>query len=479
MTFHASRFNIEGGLLGLGADVLLEVVHEMTSIRDLQTFIGLCQTTFHLSTHPRFGWAVATAITDTTGTKAIILRELKSVRYLLSSINKPGMGNTIRTAVFDITQDRETQLAASQTILSLTILQKNLTLRPQKSFIASCLVYIDGLNRLHKKNISFNEDFDEHHQERTTQWIKSIALPPITERFVSIKSQGSIAFALSLSGEIWVRGMDIDGTYTESEEWIVPPFFSTADGRLDSSRGRSAVRYFTLDTLNSFVFLHNGAVFAVGNLKMFKQYESSIPNFGFIELTSPTLVPIAEPSLTGALNTDAGEFGIFGVHKPVHYFRRMSCFLTSDGVVFARVSSDPEKEGYIFSPIDNALFFNGEGIHDMCYHDCHAYVTTGGRIVVVKGRRRVTTMADDLAHPLFVHPLPYSVTRLKRVLFVDEESVTIMKDDGTVQYLCKGTPIAKDVSDELRVMTFSDVYPFGMVTKKFSQSGTHYFFLLE
>ncbi|KAA6387298.1 MAG: hypothetical protein EZS28_017174 [Streblomastix strix] len=47
-------YNIIGGLIGLGPDILLELLFSMDNLPDIQKFIGVNKKTFHLKDHPGF-----------------------------------------------------------------------------------------------------------------------------------------------------------------------------------------------------------------------------------------------------------------------------------------------------------------------------------------------------------------------------------------------------------------------------------------
>lgn len=82
MNGNPSLFNIPGGLLGIGEDLMLELIHEMRSLRDVENvfpffipcrqthgffrfsfshkFLVLNRITYDLIKHERFSWAVDT-----------------------------------------------------------------------------------------------------------------------------------------------------------------------------------------------------------------------------------------------------------------------------------------------------------------------------------------------------------------------------------------------------------------------------------
>ncbi|KAA6377513.1 MAG: hypothetical protein EZS28_026958, partial [Streblomastix strix] len=48
------EYNVAGGMKGLGQDILLEVLTEMTDVPNAQQFIGVCKMTCNLKEHDRF-----------------------------------------------------------------------------------------------------------------------------------------------------------------------------------------------------------------------------------------------------------------------------------------------------------------------------------------------------------------------------------------------------------------------------------------
>ncbi|KAA6383531.1 MAG: hypothetical protein EZS28_020943 [Streblomastix strix] len=51
---HASEYNVIGSLLGLGPDILLELISEMKLPKEVQLFLVVCKKFFKLKDHPRF-----------------------------------------------------------------------------------------------------------------------------------------------------------------------------------------------------------------------------------------------------------------------------------------------------------------------------------------------------------------------------------------------------------------------------------------
>ncbi|KAA6394363.1 MAG: hypothetical protein EZS28_010109 [Streblomastix strix] len=50
----ASQYNVDSGLLGLGELILMQIINEIQSIKDVVQVIGVCKKTFILKDHERF-----------------------------------------------------------------------------------------------------------------------------------------------------------------------------------------------------------------------------------------------------------------------------------------------------------------------------------------------------------------------------------------------------------------------------------------
>ncbi|KAA6400333.1 MAG: hypothetical protein EZS28_004135 [Streblomastix strix] len=50
----ANEYNVDGSLLGLGSDILLDIMSEMELPQDVRQFLALCQKIYKLKDHPRF-----------------------------------------------------------------------------------------------------------------------------------------------------------------------------------------------------------------------------------------------------------------------------------------------------------------------------------------------------------------------------------------------------------------------------------------
>ena len=57
-----THYSVKGSIIGLGTDILLEILHANQDWQDAKTFVGLNKTTFSLMTNRAFDWASSTAV---------------------------------------------------------------------------------------------------------------------------------------------------------------------------------------------------------------------------------------------------------------------------------------------------------------------------------------------------------------------------------------------------------------------------------
>ncbi|KAK2948160.1 hypothetical protein BLNAU_16869 [Blattamonas nauphoetae] len=451
----ASDFNIKDGLLGLGQDVLLEVIHQMHSLRDLQNFVGLCKQTYKLTEHPRFLWSTETAGSDITGTRAFILNGAPHVNTVTDPVAYVMHKEDVIGSIFDITEQEECPDIESQRILSMGIIHKSLLIDSSISYFAYAILYIDGKNKLHKLPLSMPT---KGHQDKTIKltqdWCDSIKLPPETEKYVRVKTQGSFTIVKTDKGKLYFRGMNSSGTWQESEEFITFAPFNDENGVVQSSLGPSRIRSFYFEDVRQYYILENGAVFLTGYRLDFLSRPEAGPmqGDGLIEITDSTkFKPKYLDCIRGNIPQQEGPYGVFGTFKPVRYYRRMRNFLMEDGTVFLRTfQSVDQKASFLFSPMDKDKFFTGEKIVTMCHFSREVYVTESGR----------------------------------KVILPTDSSILYYKDDGRFfrQYNEKvgveDKPLM-EVTEMLTKRSEDKRFPGGMLAKHYCHCGLQYFFLFE
>ncbi|KAK2940648.1 hypothetical protein BLNAU_24447 [Blattamonas nauphoetae] len=418
----ASDFNIKDGLLGLGQDVLLEVIHQMHSLRDLQNFVGLCKQTYKLTEHPRFLWSTETAGSDITGTRAFILNGAPHVNTVTDPVAYVMHKEDVIGSIFDITEQEECPDIESQRILSMGIIHKSLLIDSSISYFAYAILYIDGKNKLH-----------------------NIKLPPETEKYVRVKTQGSFTIVKTDKGKLYFRGMNSSGTWQESEEFITFAPFNDENGVVQSSLGPSRIRSFYFEDVRQYYILENGAVFLTE--------AGPMQGDGLIEITDSTkFKPKYLDCIRGNIPQQEGPYGVFGTFKPVRYYHRMRNFLMEDGTVFLRTFQSVDQKSFCSSssPMDKDKFFTGEKIVTMCHFSREVYVTESGR----------------------------------KVILPTDSSILYYKDDGRFfrQYNEKvgveDKPLM-EVTEMLTKRSEDKRFPGGMLAKHYCHCGLQYFFLFE
>ena len=422
-----------------------------------------------------------TALSDRTGTKALVLRRLPHVAIVTDPNLTEEKKAKLEYYIFDVTKE---PAPLNKRIVSMTVHYKNLRIDNNSSFFAHCLIYVDGDNILRKKLVDF-DDLDDIRSKRdiATEWFNKLKMPPETERFVCVRTGGNFTMALSTKGDIWSRGWTDSGTFTDDEAFTVLPHFKAVDGKLNSSLGPSPVKEITFDAIHVIIILENGAVFAFGAIQEFNAYDPSLPQDGFIELTdSHHFQPRFVESLCGSLSASEGPYGIFGTHKPVKYFRRMCAFLTEDGIPLVRIVNEVDRRNHFYyTPIDPGLFFKGERIVNMNHHMDEMYVTERGMCYIVNGQRGTADIEADLKTPKHCLPLPFPVSELRATLLTKHTHVTLLKNDGKlISMPLEGIERAsKDVTPFASELTADERNPGGMIIKWYGHCALSYYFLFE
>lgn len=477
----ASDFNVANGLMGIGQDMMLEIIHEMTSLRDVQQFLGISKATKSLISHDRFGWSTETAAADRTGTKALICRRLPMVAIVVDPKLTDEKKSKLERYIFDITKEPEIEYKEAQRIKSFCCQYKNLRIDSNSSFFAWCAIYIDGLGILHKKLINFG-DYDDIKEKlpNATKWADSIELPPPTERFVRVKTGGNFTIAQHVNGDLWTRGWTDNGTWTEEEKFSLLPKFKTQDGMMNSHLGLSKIKDFHFEGVRAVILLENGCVFLFGSTSEFQPYDPAIPADGFIEITDPKYKPMFVDALCGSVDKSPGPYGIFGVHKPVKYFKRMNAFLTENGPVLIRIVNEVDRKNqFYYTALDSKKFFGGEDIVQMNHHVDEMYVTKSGKCYITSGLRAVTEMEADLLNPRATRQLDFSVSRLKALILCKHTHVTLFRDDGKLITLDLEKEGTKDETAYATELSTDEANPNGMVLKWYGHCGLQYYFLYE
>lgn len=456
----------------------------MTSIRDVQSYLGINAITFSLMQDHRFPSSIRTAVTDKTGTKVIILRRLPHVHYLTELEQSPEDAQRVEAVMYDVKTDAHVMTLNSKRVHSLTIQYKNLRIDPNSSFFAHAGIFVDGDKVMQKFLVPF-DDLAEipEKQPAADKWINSIKLPPPTTKFVKVRSSGNFTMALSTAGELWTRGWTDDGLFTESEEFTVLPRFKTEDGKYQTSLGRSKVVDFVFDAIHVIILFENGAVQVFGCIAEFAGYADDVPSDGFYEITNSEKVkPAFFDKVAGGMDSSPGKYGIFGNHRVVKYFRHMYAFLTDEGVPIIRyVKEVDNKNTYWYTPLDIHKYFAGEKIVNMNHHVRDMYMTASGKIYVFYPDRLTEELVVALQTPLYTRNLGFDVNRLKYSLLSRHDSLTIFRDDGKFFTLDMQDPNAEplDVTERITSYTKDPQTGKDMIIKWYSQPNLSACFLCE
>ncbi|KAA6358252.1 MAG: hypothetical protein EZS28_046221, partial [Streblomastix strix] len=242
------EYNVVQGLIGLGPDIMLELLTDMTSVRDVQNFLAVDKSTLVLKDHERFSKATETALADRTGTRVVFIKRLPQLATVLNPHPTEEEKEDVRTLMFDImTRKDENTSQEAQRIKKTTLSFKNLRIDNNTSFYAWALIYINGIGQLKKELCIFPEIDTEKKQQLSREWFKTIQLPPPELRFEDVKSAGAYSIAKTVEGQLWSRGMKDDGSWDDGEQWTLNSHFNAKDGLIPSSLGPSKIRTFCFE----------------------------------------------------------------------------------------------------------------------------------------------------------------------------------------------------------------------------------------
>lgn len=489
MSKPVTDFNIADGLMGIGKDLMIDLITQMTSFRDVQNFLGICKKTKDLINHERFPNAIKTAAKDETGTKALILRRLPRVNTVVDENITEEDKDNLETVLFDVTKKEDIINADAKRIRSLAVQYKSIRIDSNSSFFGHAMIYVDGLGQLRKELVDF-DDLDDIPEKRplVQKWMDSIELPPTNIKFVRVRSSGNFTMALAEDGSLWTRGWNEDGTWTESERFSLLNRFKSENGALTTEAGPAHVIDFSFEVIHVNIIFDNGAVWSFGSIQEFANYKTQdydIKSEGFVELTSKKLKPVFEKTITDEVAPATPQYGIFGDHKVVKYFRKIYAFLTEDGIPIIRyvVNNNTENKFY-YTPID-LKYFGGEKIVQMNHYIDDVYITETGKCYFVKRDRY-----DDLLKEIFTTPrvkleLGFEIGALKRAFLCRHESVALLHIDGTLYKKDITHPEKKPEETLTNVSAFAEELSQdeknqnGMIIKYYTQASLSCYFLFE
>jgi hypothetical protein len=67
-----SEFNIKGGLMGIGPDMMMDILHEMRSLGDVLSFLTISKATRELIRHAHFRWAITPLLKELSKAKKML-----------------------------------------------------------------------------------------------------------------------------------------------------------------------------------------------------------------------------------------------------------------------------------------------------------------------------------------------------------------------------------------------------------------------
>ncbi|KAA6400494.1 MAG: hypothetical protein EZS28_003978 [Streblomastix strix] len=371
--------------------------------------------------------------TTKTGTKVIWLRKVRQLKTILLPQPPIQLLKEVILAPIDIFRlNEDNPQPESQIFKSVALIQKQIrNIDGSSSFFGNAVVYINGIGQLKKQILSFQDADANVRANNQYEWFLKIILPPDDVQFSSVKSAGMYTLALSVTGQLWSRGIKPNGTIEESDRFAVNPHFQAKDGLIPSSIGASNIISYAWEGHRAIIILQNGAVFAYGQLQELQSYDNKIPVEGIIELTdSKRFSPKFSDKLRGQISNDVGQFGIFGTHKVIKYIRKMNAFLTEGGLVISRYYiNTPGKVQLLYTPLD-PQWFGGETVVKMYHIAKEAYVLQSGRFIVTEGNKEEEALGNDIKQPYATGNLPFSLNELQSIIMISEPYITFLRKNG-------------------------------------------------
>ena len=79
-----AEYNIAGSLEGLGKELFLSIVHDMTAPADISTFLQLTKRISEVTKQPLFSWAESPAAANSYSIQAVPIEKVDFVCYYCS-----------------------------------------------------------------------------------------------------------------------------------------------------------------------------------------------------------------------------------------------------------------------------------------------------------------------------------------------------------------------------------------------------------
>lgn len=292
--------------------------------------------------------------------------------------------------------------------------------------------------------------------------------------------------ALSTKGELWTRGWTEEGLWTDSEDFTVLNRFKTDNGLYKTSLGFSRVKSFCFEAIHAIIIFENGAVWTFGSIMEFAGYARDVPSDGFWEITDKSQNPPRFfKELCGDVDDSEGDYGIFGKHKVVRYFKKVQAFLTDDGIPIIRYIREIEhKNTYWYTPVDLKKFFGGERIIDMNHHIRDMFMTETGKMYIFYPDRLTDEVVSALSQPLYIVKLPIPLNNFKCSFLCRQEDIVVLTNDGKILNISftkkvGDAPEVVDVTKYVVDKTVDEKNTSGLIIKAYGQSNLSCYFLAE
>ncbi|KAK2964735.1 hypothetical protein BLNAU_35 [Blattamonas nauphoetae] len=362
--------------------------------------------------------------------KVLILPNIQQTARILSGDPTSHLADSVLGYTIDRTSLENTHQELF--IRTACLLHKIIFLNDTTSLFGWCCLILDTEGFLHRFPLVFSENADKPPPPQVYEWAAKMELPPKTERFVKIKSSGSVTALLSATGSLWTRGLKADGTHDTSDNFVLLPAFTAEEGQIGSSLGPSYITHFYCEGLTLTVILGNGAVLVLGFVQTYNSWDKTIKNDGFIELTASTMKPRFIKNLSKTLSSENGNFGLFGQFKPCKYYPFADIFLTDEGVVFMKTFHNINRSvSHYLTPLDPS-HFNHCRIITCAQQSSDVFVSETGILYLLPRTRQSHEVIIRLQSDIPTIRLEIEPTNVKQVFMATQHSVYVISRDGFV-----------------------------------------------
>ncbi|KAA6387254.1 MAG: hypothetical protein EZS28_017217 [Streblomastix strix] len=451
------EYNI-GGLMGLGEYVLLEVIGQITDVRDLYNFLCINKKTYGLKDHQRFLSVIENCnFQDMFKRALIVLGQGNKTIVNLNSTDQEKM--EINSTVLDLrTRIKDPNIFARR-IKKLILISYTQKVDESKNFISGTVFYINGLNQMKAELCIFPLNSSQIYIDKSNEWFSRVLLPPEDVQFLDIQSTQQFSLALTDDSKIWSRGIKDNGTLDKESQliWRLNPNFNYKDGLIPSSLGPSKIRQISISDINS---------------------QAPVYDFdGFIELT--------DSSKMKQKFTDSRQpYGIFGYYHVEKHIPSIQQFLTSDGTVMTLGSTKAPGDViryFYYEPLDLDYSEGGqiERIVEVENQGGIAYFTDSGKVITFIQKDTYFSPRDDLLGQEEIFCQPFPVHKLKTLLLVDQDYFVFLKKDGQIINISRSNRFIRDVTDKIAILANTDEKAAGMKIEDYYYGSGSGFYLFN